>query len=260
MKTQAKRGHRRAGPSRVEKPLKSARLSKRGRSTKGAGPARGKAKATKAKLERLSKPKTTKVKPALSMTRAKTIGRPSGPARVLAPPTPRATVRGLTQEKQQQLYEQAARLFQAQVFDKANALFQKVTQGPNRTLAHHAQVHSRICQKRLRPPQVSLKTVDDHYNYAVTLINARRLKEAAEVLETALHMAPQADHLHYALAATQSLQGNPQAAYERLKTAIDLHPRNRILARTDADFAGILEYPPLASLLQIEPRGSLLVS
>jgi len=155
-------------------------------------------------------------------------------------------------DKQQQVYDEAVRLFVAHKFERADALFQKVMQGPNRTLAHHAQVHSQICQKRLRPPQLKLRTAEDHYNYAVTMINTRRLKEATEHLEMALRMAPQADHLHYAMAATQALQGNSQEAYERLKTAIDLQPRNRILARGDADFAGILEYPPMASLLQIE--------
>ena len=155
-------------------------------------------------------------------------------------------------DRQQQTYEEAMRLFHAKKFDRAAALFEKATEGPNRTLAHHAQVHSQICKKRLRPPEVELKTVEDHYNYAITMINARHLKEAAQHLDLALRMAPQADHLYYALAAAEALQGNPQAAYEKLKKAIDLQPRNRILARGDADFAGILGYPPLASLLQID--------
>ncbi|HZS52379.1 MAG TPA: hypothetical protein VFA54_16030 [Bryobacterales bacterium] len=160
--------------------------------------------------------------------------------------------RDFTAEQQQKAYDEAMRLFQAHKFERADELFRKATEGPNRTLAHHAQIHSQICQKRLAPPEPKLKTADDHYNYAVTMMNARRLKEAAEHLEMALHMAPQADHLYYALAATEALQGNPQGAYERLKTAIHLQPRNRILARGDADFAGILEYPPLASLLQLD--------
>ena len=179
----------------------------------------------------------------LSANRA--AGKPS-PAAPMHSPKPPAI------NKQQQYYDEAVRVFQSQKFERADALFQKVLEGPNRTLAHHAQVHSQICQKRLRPPEVRLKTADDHYNYAVTLLNERRLEEAARHLETALHMAPRADHLHYALAATQALQGNPQGAYERLKTAIALQPRNRALARGDSDFIGILEYPPVALLLQIE--------
>jgi tetratricopeptide (TPR) repeat protein len=172
--------------------------------------------------------------------------RPAVPAARPVPPVDSAAV-----EKQQKNYEEAVRLFQAQKYERAAPLFEKVQQGPNRALAHRAGVHASICSRRLHPPELHLKTVEDHYTYAISLINARRLPEAAAHLEKALQMAPQADHVHYALAAAQALQGNASAAFERLKTAIDLQPRNRILARSDPDFAGILEYPPLASLLHV---------
>lgn len=174
--------------------------------------------------------------------------KPSAPAKALKLPPPPPPV----PDKQQLTYEEAVRLFYAHKWERADALFQKVMEGPNRTLAHHAQIHSQICRKQMSPPEVKLKTVEDHYNYAVTMMNARRLKEAAEHLEAALRMAPQADHLHYALAATEALQGNAQGAFERLKTAVSLQPRNRALARSDPDFAGALHYPPLASLLQLD--------
>lgn len=218
MRTQAKRVYTR----------KSARPSSGTRAKHRAKPTA----ATKTAAAHNRKPPARKQKPA------------SGPAprRKAAPPP----------DRQQLAYDEAVRLFQAQKFERADALFQKAMQGDNRALAHHAQVHSRICRQRLRPPEMKLRTAEDHYNYAVTLINARRLDEAARHLEAALHSAPKADYLHYAMAATQALLGNRQAAYERLKTAVELQPRNRILARGDADFAGILEYPPVASLLQIQ--------
>ena len=155
-------------------------------------------------------------------------------------------------QKQQQAYDEAIRLFHHKNFERADALFRRAMEGPDRSLAHHAQIHSQICQKRVRPPAVDFKTAEDHYNYAITMINARRLKEAAEHLQKALQMAPHADYMHYALAATAALQGNGQGAYESLKRAVEIHPRNRQLARTDADFAGVLDYAPLATLLQIE--------
>jgi tetratricopeptide (TPR) repeat protein len=155
-------------------------------------------------------------------------------------------------QKQQQAYDEAIRLFHHKNFERADALFRKAMGGPDRSLAHHAQIHSQICQKRVRPPAVDLKTAEDHYNYAITMINARRLKEAAEHLQKALQMAPHVDYMHYALAATAALQGNGQGAYESLKRAVEIQPRNRQLARTDADFAGVLDYAPLATLLQID--------
>jgi len=253
MQTQASKIHRKSKSTGGARTGKSA-----GAASRKVAPAAGRAKPTPAK----SKAPPPTHAPAVATKRLELPAKPPRSiARFTSPAPPRlpdvASLRAqrAAQEKQRQQFEEAVRLFHAQKFDRAEALFQRALEGPNRTLAHHAQVHAQICAKRLHPPAVSLKTADDHYNYAVTLINARKLQEAAAHLETALHLAPQGDHIHYAMAAAQALQGNPQGAYERLKTAIDLQPRNRILARGDADFAGILEYPPLASLLQSERGG-----
>ncbi len=191
------------------------------------------ARAGKTKPKPPAKPAPKKVRPAPAPPR------PASPSAILA-------------EKQEGLYEEAIRLFYAQKYDRAGALFQKIMQGPNRVLAHHAQVHSNICAGRLRQPEVHLRTVEDHYNYAVTMMNTRKLEEATQHLETALRLAPQADHIHYAMAATQALRGNPEGAYQRLKTAIELEPRNRLRARADADFLGILGYPPMVALLHLD--------
>jgi tetratricopeptide (TPR) repeat protein len=190
--------------------------------------------------------RTKPTRPSPPKTPAPPAFAPAGPRLI---PAPKLSPEHL---KQKQLYDEAVRLFQGQKYDRAEAILQKVIQGPDRALAHHAQVHIQICRQRLAPQQVNLKTADDYYNYAVTLINARQLEKAAQHLEKALTMAPRAGHIHYALAAARALQGNAQAAYERLKTAIDLEPRNRYLARGDADFAGILGYPPLVSLLRLD--------
>jgi len=156
------------------------------------------------------------------------------------------------QDKQQAAYDEAMRLLYAHKFERAEPMFQKVTQGPDRTLAHHAQTHAKICAARLRQPTLHLRTAEDHYNYAVTLLNTRRLEEATRHLETAIRLAPRADHLHYTLAAAEALRGNPEAACQRLKTAIELEPQNRLRARADADFAAVLDYPPVAALLHLE--------
>lgn len=196
------------------------------------------AKAVKAKTKAPPVPRAAKAAPKKARPLAL-------PAAFSSPPS------NAVADKQQESYEEAIRLFYAQKYERADALFQKVLQGPNRTLAHHAQVHSNICAGRRRQPEVRLRTVEEHYNYAVTMINARRLDEATRHLETAVRMAPQAEHIHYALAAAQALQGNHEGAYQRLKAAIELEPGNRIRARTDADFAGVLGYPPVASLLHM---------
>ena len=68
-------------------------------------------------------------------------------------------------------------------------------------------------------------------------------------------MAPGADHIHYALALAQALGGDFPAAYENLRRAIELEPRNRIIARQDADFAQLANQPPFDRLLYPEKKG-----
>jgi hypothetical protein len=53
----------------------------------------------------------------------------------------------------------------------------------------------------------------------------------------------------YALAACQGLAGDLPGAYENLKRAIDLQPRNRLAARQDPDFAALADQPAFARLL-----------
>ena len=251
MKTRASKGRRSGGVTRKKKSPKPVRsLAKRRQVERG-----GKALKSKRAPSKDKGGHSVRLKTAGARSRRGTgrlVSEVSGSKVVAQAP-------GITKslDKQQQHYEEGVRLFHAKIFDRAGSFFQRATQGPNRTLAHHAQVHFQICQKRMQPQEVKLTTAEDHYNYAVTLINARRLKEAAEHLELALRMAPKGDHLHYALAATQALQGNPQAAYEKLRAAIELRPQNRILARSDPDFSGILDYPPIALLLQLDRRSSV---
>jgi tetratricopeptide (TPR) repeat protein len=97
-----------------------------------------------------------------------------------------------------------------------------------------------------------LKTGKEHYNYASTRINARELGTARQHLQKALKQEPNVDHVYYALALCCVLSGDLQGAYENLKRAIDIHPRNRITARQDADFTGISGQCPLNRLLFLE--------
>jgi hypothetical protein len=60
---------------------------------------------------------------------------------------------------------------------------------------------------------------------------------------------------YYALALAQALGGRPGGAHENLKRAIELEPRNRIMARQDADFAPLAKQPPFDALLYPEKKG-----
>jgi Flp pilus assembly protein TadD len=79
--------------------------------------------------------------------------------------------------------------------------------------------------------------------------------EARAHLEQALRLAPGADHIYYALALAQALGGDLASAYENMKHAIELEPRNRIMARQDADLAPLASQPPFDALLYPERKG-----
>jgi tetratricopeptide (TPR) repeat protein len=145
-------------------------------------------------------------------------------------------------------------LFHERKFGGARTLFETAMTGPDRAIGHKASLQMRMCDQRLSSPTLVLKTLDDHYNYAITLINARSLTTAQQHLKAALEIEPTADHVLYALALCCGLSGDLDGAYENLKRAIELQPRNRIAARQDTDFAGIANQPPLDRLLYPEKR------
>ncbi|MBZ5582187.1 MAG: hypothetical protein LAQ30_08290 [Acidobacteriia bacterium] len=157
-------------------------------------------------------------------------------------------------QRQLAAYEAAMRLFHLRQFREARELFVQALEGPERDIAQRAQLRVAMCDRRLEQPPVALRSVEDYYNYGVALINARNIPAAREHLETALKMSPGADHIYYALALAQALGGDPAAAYEHLKRAIELEPRNRILARQDADLAPLAGQPPFDALLYPEKK------
>jgi tetratricopeptide (TPR) repeat protein len=157
---------------------------------------------------------------------------------------------------QLRLYEAGIRLFHSGNYREAREQFGKATRGSDRGIAHRAELHARMCDRRLEQPAALPKTAEEHYNYGVALINARELAAAREHLQAALAMESAADHIFYALALCYGLSGDLQACYENLKRAIELQPRNRIAARQDADFAPFANQPPLDKLLHPEKENT----
>ncbi len=181
--------------------------------------------------------------------------RPVASAQDTAGSAAAAEARALAQA-QVKSFEQAVRLFHARKFAEAREVFVKASSGPNREMAHNAELHVRMCDRRLEKPVVDLKTAEEHYNYGVAMINVRNLADAQQHLESALKLEPQADHVLYALALARGLAGDIDGAHENLKRAIDLEPRNRLSARQDADFAGIMNQPRIQQLLLPDKSGA----
>jgi tetratricopeptide (TPR) repeat protein len=156
--------------------------------------------------------------------------------------------------KQMAAFEAAMKLFHTRKLKEARDLFQQATVGPERDVAQRANLHIAMCDRRLQHITVSLGSAEDYYNYAVALINSRNLSEARVHLEKGLQIDPGADHIHYALAVVHALSGEVQAAYESLRRAIELEPRNRLAARQDPDLASYTSQPLFSGLLFPERR------
>ncbi len=136
-------------------------------------------------------------------------------------------------------FETAVHQIQKQNYEKAKDILEKLAAGPVRELAARARVHLRLCEQRLNRATVTPKTAEDCYNQGVIALNARKLDQAMEHLGKADKLAPDQEHIRYALAAVRARQGNPEPALEHLKAAITLRPENRFRARHDEDFESL---------------------
>jgi tetratricopeptide (TPR) repeat protein len=154
-----------------------------------------------------------------------------------------------TPPSQRGSFDAAVKLFHARKWQEARQWFVHASEGPERDVAQRAQLHIAMCDRRLEQAPMNLRSAEDYYNYGVALINTHKAGEARVQLEKALEIAPATEHIHYALALAQALSGDPINAYANLKRAIELEPRNRIIARQDTDFAPLANQPPFDSLL-----------
>ncbi|MDQ6678796.1 MAG: hypothetical protein M3Z09_16050 [Acidobacteriota bacterium] len=162
-------------------------------------------------------------------------------------------------ELQLQTFDRAMRLFRAQQFGEAKVLLTEAIIGPQKEIAHNARLHIIMCDRRLNQPALSLESLEDHYNYAIERLNARDVEKARKHLDCAMSLIldgqnSSVDHLYYALALCAGLSGDTEGAYENLKEAIALNPRNRAAARQDSDFAPVSQQPLIQQLLYPEKQ------
>jgi Flp pilus assembly protein TadD len=156
-------------------------------------------------------------------------------------------------ETQLQVFERAVKLFRAQQFFEARAVFQEAAEGSLREVSHNARLHVMMCNRRLDKPDLQLRSVEDFYNAGVERLNARDFENARRSLQQAIELTrndgDSADHVYYAMASCQALTGDLRGAYENLKRAIEIEPRNRVAARQDPDFSGAAHQQPVQALL-----------
>jgi tetratricopeptide (TPR) repeat protein len=157
-----------------------------------------------------------------------------------------------------QSYEAGLRALQEHKFEKAKPLFQKALAGPSKELCDRATVHLNACNQHLdRPAATQFKSVEEHYDYAVSLMNVGDYVTAREHIEKLLKQAPKADFVIYGLAALDCLTGHIEDSLKHLDEALRLNAGLRYQARNDSDFHNLAEDPRFTELLYPDPAADL---
>ena len=157
-----------------------------------------------------------------------------------------------------QSYESGLRAMQEHKYDKAKPHFQKVISGPVKELNDRALVHLNICNQHLERTTVGqFKTPEEHFDYAVSLMNVGDYVTAREHLEKLQKQNAKADYVIYGLAALDCLTGHIEESLRRLDEALRLNSQLRFQARNDSDFQNLAEDPRFTELLYPDPGAEL---
>jgi tetratricopeptide (TPR) repeat protein len=156
-----------------------------------------------------------------------------------------------------QNYESGLRAMQEHKFDKARSYLQKVAAGPSKELADRATVHLNTCNQHLERATTQFKSPEEHYDYAISLMNVGDYVGAREHLEKLSKQVPKADYVAYGLAALDCLTGHVEDSLRHLDEAIRLNPSIRFQARNDSDFQNLMEDPRFTELLYPDPGAEL---
>jgi tetratricopeptide (TPR) repeat protein len=148
--------------------------------------------------------------------------------------------------------EAGIKLMYSEDYGKAVKAFNKVIAEYPEEPEIQASAKARIqaCEKKLQErARTVFKTADDHYNVAVAMMNSGDLDTAMTHLQSALKLAPRADHILYAMAAANALKGNRDQALSFLKQSIHQRAENRFQALQDNDFAVLAEEQAFKDLI-----------
>src|SRR5207249_5733755 len=130
----------------------------------------------------------------------------------------------------------------AEAFEKAMRAFNDlIAEHPDEPeIQERAKVLIHACEKKIHERgRTVLRSADDHYNVGIGDLNRRELGSAIDHLQHALKLAPKADHILYAMATANALQGNRDQALQYLKQSIHYRPENRFLVARDSDFESL---------------------
>jgi tetratricopeptide (TPR) repeat protein len=150
------------------------------------------------------------------------------------------------------LYESGVRLIQEGKFEKAHATFKTMLESGPGDLADRGRMYINACLLQIAKGKTTFADHEEHYDYAISLLNDGLYDDARQEFEAILREKPTADYACYGLAVLASLTGDPSTCLEHLSEAIRQNPRNRIQARADSDFQDMADDPRFTELLYPE--------
>jgi len=151
-----------------------------------------------------------------------------------------------------QHYQAALHLLQQGRYDKALAAFEKLLSIAPAELLERCKMYISTCQRQMNEHKLTFSTPEEHYDYAISQLNAGYYEEAREQFDSILAIYPDADYVFYGLALLDAMTGRPQDCLKNIARAIELNPKNRIQACVDNDFQSMADDPRFTELLYPE--------
>jgi len=157
-----------------------------------------------------------------------------------------------SQQQSLQQYQHALQLMQEGKYEKARTAFEKLTQEGSPEILERAKIYLTVCERHARKSSLQFATVEEQYDYAVSLLNTGDYEDARDHFENILDKRASADYAHYGLAVLNSITGQAEECLQHLSEAIALNRQNRIQARSDSDFNDMADDPRFTELLYPE--------
>lgn len=149
-------------------------------------------------------------------------------------------------------YQSAVQLLQQGKYEKARALFEKLSREGPAEILERSRIYIAVCDRNSKSDAREFASSEEQYDYAVSLLNTGSYEEARDQFEAILAASPEADFAHYGMALLSSMTGQAEEALDHLTHAIQLNPANRIQARSDPDFVDMADDPRFTELLYPE--------
>jgi tetratricopeptide (TPR) repeat protein len=149
-------------------------------------------------------------------------------------------------------YQAALVLVQQGRYDKALAALEKLLPEAPVEIRERCQMYITTCRRQLDKHALTFLTPGEHCDYAISKLNTGDYEEAREQFQEILSQYPDADCAFFGLAVLGAITGQTQDCLSNLSRAIELNPKNRQQARSDADFQSMADDPRFTELLYPE--------